>query len=171
MAFCYCPWSHPWRHWWSGWSEGYCGIYPHKYWDGVLFGKVHSIRGSLQVFLMIQGGVWSRMLSCILFREIFDSLSVHFIRRQKGFIDFSFFFQDAARIKSWGHSHKSSFFRQDLSFVLYWRASFSHISFRGVLWAPAYKLSIGKVRKAPKTCLRPYRVEQDLLADLLTKIA
>ena len=32
------------------------------------------------------------MLSCILFRESFDSLKVDYIRKSKGFIDFSFFF-------------------------------------------------------------------------------
>ena len=41
------------------------------------------------------------MLLCISFREILDSLKVDFIRKPKGFIDFSFFFlKRVARI--WG---------------------------------------------------------------------
>ena len=42
-------------------------------------------------FLMIQDGVWGRMLSCISFREILNSLRVDFIRKPKGFMDLLLF--------------------------------------------------------------------------------
>ena len=46
------------------------------------------------------------MISCILFREILESFRVDFIRRPKGFIDFSFFFQNVARIYGCRCSHE-----------------------------------------------------------------
>ena len=42
-------------------------------------------------FLIIQGGVLGVMLSCILVKEVLDSLRVGSIQKSKSFIDFSFF--------------------------------------------------------------------------------
>ena len=43
----------------------------------------------------------------------------------------------------------------DFSLMKYWRANFSLPSCRGASCASVYKLSTGKVLKAPKTSLRP----------------
>ena len=105
---------------------------------GFCCGEFIQFEDHFRVFLMIQGRVLSRLLSCVLFIEIFDSLRVDFIQRPKDSIDFFLFFKMLLVFR-----------------VEDRRASFSHLSCRGASQASAYKLSIEDVLKAPRTCLRP----------------
>ena len=56
---------------------------------GLVLESSYSSRITLG-FLMIQGDVCGKVLSCILFSDIFYSCRVDLIRRPKGFIVFSF---------------------------------------------------------------------------------
>ena len=54
------------------------------------FGEFIQFENYFWFLLIIQGGVYGKVLSCLLFCGIIDSCRVDFIRRPKGFITFIF---------------------------------------------------------------------------------